>query len=164
MLRSAATLFLIALMVSGCGARVSAPSLLPRPVERQPIKAPDEPREAESSVDQSVAAQIATLLAEARTRDAAFQAQREKTSVLVRAAEKASAGSEAWIAAQQAVSALDAARGPLQSLVGQIDDLRQVPANAALGNRSAIDAAAAELDKMVQAETAAIGDLTARLA
>ena len=65
--------------------------------------------------------------------------------------------------AQQALSALDTARGPVRDSVAAIDAMRSEPANAASGNRAAIDAAAATIEALDDAEAASVAALSARL-
>lgn len=150
-------------LLSACGPQVHAPSLAPRPVEKQPIALPGEASEPATPVDPALAAGITPLIAAAQAGDQAFVRQRATTEVAVARAAGSATGSEAWIVAQQALSALDGARGPVRDSVAAIDALRSDPANAGSGNRAAIDAAAATIEALDDAEAAAVAALSAKL-
>ena len=155
--------FLALALLSACGPQVNAPSLAPRAVEKQPIDLPAEASEPETPVDPDLASRIAPLVAAAQAGDRAFATQRTATEAAVARARAAAQGSEGWIVAQQALSALDTARGPVRDSVAAIDAMRSEPANAASGNRAAIDAAAATIEALDDAEAAAVAALSARL-
>lgn len=157
-----APLALILTLVA-CGPEVAAPSLMPRPVEKQPIGLPEAAREPESAVDPALTQRITALLARVEAADAAFQKQREETAMLVERGASAGTGSEAWIAAQQSLSALETMRGPVRDASGEIEALRQEPANAVTGNRAAIEAAATRIEGIGEAQATALAALSARL-
>ena len=152
------------LALAGCGAQVSAPTLAPRAVEKQPIEMPvTTATEAESPVDAALVAKIAALVASAEAGDKTFSELRLRTADVVSRASGTAQGGEAWVAAQEAVTALESARGPVHDAAGAVDALRVDPANAAAGNRNAIDAAAARIEAIERAEAAAIAELNAKL-
>ncbi len=153
-----------ALALAGCGAQVPAPSLAPRAVEHQSIEMPlTSPVEPDTPADPALAARIATILAAAEAGDAAFAAQRARTEAAVAHGRGAAQGSEEWVAAEEALSALDTLRGAVRDAAAEAEVLRDDPASAATGNRAAIDRAAARLTGMEEAEGAALAALTARL-
>jgi hypothetical protein len=153
-----------ALSLAGCGAQVSAPSLMPRAVEKQPIDMPvTDAIEADTPVDPALRAKIAEQLAAGQAGDRAFAAQRAETEKAVARAAGAAQGSEPWIAAQEAVTALTALRAPVRDAAAAIDALRDDPANAAPGNRAAIDAAAAEMTALETKEADAVAALNKAL-
>ncbi len=155
---------LAALALAGCGPGVTAPSLMPRAVEKQPIDMPaTSATEQESTAPSALTAQIATLVKAAEAGDAAFATQRAQAEKAVVAGAGAGQGSEAWVAAQEAVSALEAARAPVRDAAAQLDTLRQDPVNATTGGRAAIDAAAARMTQIDDAESAALATLVAKL-
>lgn len=157
------SLCLVLASLGGCLAPVAAPSLAPRPAERQPIDLPAETSEPQSAADPDLVRRIAPLLAAADAGARAFDEQRRATdSAIARAAGTAAEG-EAWTVAQQALSALDAARAPVQDATAAIEELRLQPANAASGNRAAIDAAATRIEAIGQAQAEAMAALSARL-
>ncbi len=154
----------LVLLVGACSGQVTVPSLMPRPVERQSIDMPaSSPSEADSVADAALQEAVAGHVARARKADQDFAAQRSRTEAAVARAARVPAGADAWVEAQQAISALENARAPLRDEAAAIDALRDDPANAAPGNRAAIDAAAAQVAALEQAEAAAIAALGARL-
>lgn len=158
------SVFATTIMLAGCGPQVSAPSLLPRAVEKQPIDMPlTDAREAETPATPALLAQVAAVTGAADAADRAFAAQKDRSAAAVARAVDAVQGSEVWIAAQESLTALDAARGPVAEAATALDALRQDPANAGPGNRAAIDQAAKRVEQMDAAQKAAIAALARRL-
>ena len=152
------------LTLAGCGAEVDAPSLLPRAVEKQPIDMPvAEAREVHTPADPALQAAIARQIEAAEAGDKEFAARRGAAEDAVTRAAGQAQGSELWVQAQEAVTALESARTAVRDAAAAIDALRDDPANAATGNREAIDAAAKQVAGIEDAETAAVAALTARL-
>ena len=150
--------------LAACGAQVSAPSLMPRAVEKQPIDMPVATAiEADTPVDPALQTKIAEQVAKAQAGDAAFNAQRAEAEKMVARAAGAGQGSDAWVEAQEALTALESARIAVRDAAAAIDALRDDPANAAPGNRAAIDAAAAEMTRLEEAQTALAVALNKRL-
>jgi hypothetical protein len=159
LLLSAATLSL-----AGCSHEVSAPSLMPRAVEKQPIDMPVTAAiEADTPVDPALQVKIAAQVAAAQAGDKAFTAQQAETEKAVARASGAARGSDAWVEAQEAVTALESARIAVRDAAAAIDALRDDPANAAPGNRNAIDAAAAEMTALETKEVDAVAALNKEL-
>jgi len=153
-----------ALVLVGCGPQVSAPSLAPRAVEKQPIELPvPAPSEQETAVDPSLGARLQPLLAKAEAGQRDFDAQRTEADAAVARAAGATPGDEAWTVAQQALSALDATRGAAHDAAAEVDAIRQEPAFIGTGSRAAIDAAAAEIAAIADAQATAFAALQARL-
>lgn len=153
-----------ALALAGCSHEISAPSLLPRAVEKQPIDMPVATSvEAESAPDAALTAKIASIVAAAEAGDRAFAAQRTRTETAVGRGAGAGQGSDPWVEAQEAITALESARAPVRDAANAVDGLRDDPANAAPGNRAAIDAAAARVSALNDGEAAAIAALSAKL-
>src|SRR5439155_7548996 len=75
----------------------------------------------ERPVTPALASTLADLVAKARSGDAAFQPAADEAERLSAAA--GAPQSESWVAAQQALSAAIAARGPTASALGDIDGL-----------------------------------------
>lgn len=163
-MRGVPLLLFLAALAGGCAGRdIDAPSLGPRAVERQPIAAPDAASEPQVPADAALTGRIAAIETVARQGHAEFERARARAAIAVGRAGGASAGSESWTAAQQELSALDAARAPVSHAAADIDALRQEPASAASGNRAAIEAAAARVEALSQAEAADFASLSARL-
>lgn len=153
-----------ALALAACASEIPAPSLGPRAVEKQPIDMPvANGDEAEKPTDATLAAQLASFLAAAEAGEKGFTEQRVRADVAISRATGTGEGSDAWIDAQQALTSLDSARGPVRDAAAAIDALRQNPANAAPGNRMAIDQAAARVTQIDDAQSVAFATLAARL-
>jgi hypothetical protein len=159
LLLSAATLSLAA-----CSHEISAPSLMPRAVEKQPIDMPvTQAIEADTPVDPALQTKIAAQVAAAQAGDKAFTAQQAETEKAVARASGAAQGSDSWVEAQESVTALAATHAAVRDAAAAIDALRDDPANAAPGNRTAIDAAAAEVTALDNKEVDAVAALNKRL-
>lgn len=122
-----APLILAALSVAGCaGGTGPYPSLGPRPIERNlaaatsvdPAATPAPAIPADPAADADVATQLAAAEA-ART---AFIADEAVARRAVDAASGQPAGGEAWVTAQQALSRLDQARGPIGAALANLDE------------------------------------------
>lgn len=109
------------LLLAGCAAQGGFPSLAPRAVERI---ADEEPVTAAPVVpaDAALRGLVAELIADARRGQAAFEAALPAAASAVSGA--GPAGSEGWIAAQQAISRLEAARAPTTIALAALDRLR----------------------------------------
>jgi hypothetical protein len=151
------------LLLPACGPKVNAPSLAPRAIEKQPIDLPSNSGEPMTPADPALAARIEPLVAAAREGDRAFARQRAETEVMIAKAGGTAQGGEAWIAAQQSLSLLDAARAPVRDAVASIDAIRSEPANAAPGNRAAIEAAASRIETIDDAEASVVAALGTKL-
>jgi hypothetical protein len=153
-------LILPVLLVSGCTA-VDAPSLSPRPAEKLPVDPPAPYAEAAEPVDPALAGRLAPIVAQAEEGHRGFTAARQAAEKAAAAAGKS--GSESWIVAQQALSALDATRGPVQQAESALDAIRVDPAYAGPGNRAAIDAAGTRIQALVDEESSVMAGLATKL-
>ena len=147
---------LILLALAGCShSTIDPPSLAHRPAESiDPRLAVEHTRPA-SPVTPALATQLADLMRQVRAGDATFQ----KLLGPARAAAQRAGASrgESWIAAQQALSALQAAQGPTARAAGTIDGLAG-EAVTAKGDLSAADLAA------IDAANTAAGEVSRRQA
>jgi len=148
------------LSIGGCTA-VDAPSLAPRAVEKVPIEAPEPYVEETGAADPALAARLAPLVAQAEAGHRDFTAARQDVEKAVAAA--GPSGSESWILAQQALSALDGKRVALQDVGTKVDAIRLEPANAAPGNRQAIEDASARIQALVDDEATTMQRLAGTL-
>ena len=157
---------LLAGLLSACAAPSGPyPSLAPRAAEaidpRVPI--PNEVRV--GPADANLSAHLAALIDQAQAGDSQFQAAAANAERLAQAAGPAQ--SESWVAAQQALSAAQAARGPTSQALGDIDGL----AASALeqrggippGNLAAIQAAAERVTEIDRRQSVRIDVIEARL-
>jgi len=151
---------LVLLSLGGCTA-VDAPSLAPRAVEKVPIGAPEPYVEETGTADPVLAGRLAPLVAQAEAGHRDFTAGQQDVEKAVAAA--GPSGSEKWILAQQALSALDGKRLPLQDVATKLDAIRFEPANAAPGNRQAIEEAATRIQALIDEEAATMQRLAGAL-
>lgn len=105
---------LLVLLLSACGTTIDAPSLLPRAAEREDIDTPVPPAPPPVA-DPAQGALIA------RARDLARQGEAAFVKALPAASVNAPTGSDAWIAAQNARSAVEVARAPTLDALALLD-------------------------------------------
>ena len=157
---------LLAAALAGCAAPASqAPSLAPRAAEaidpRVPVPEPELP----TIVDPALAAQLSALVGRAEAGDAQFRAV--APSAQQAAASAGARESESWVVAQQALSALVAARGPVTRALGDIDALAagriERLGGIAAADMRAIQAAAGRVAEIDRREAALIDQLQTRL-
>ncbi|KQX26266.1 MULTISPECIES: hypothetical protein [unclassified Sphingomonas] len=148
--------------LSGCAdTRSGYPSLAPRPIEREVLQADAVPPvPATAPAPAAPSADIAQIVAGARTADAAFRAALEKARPAIEAGRSAPEGSEAWVAGQQAYSNADVARMPVADALAELDRRREaaVTAGDAAGG-AAVAEALGELQQLHEAERALLAAL-----
>ena len=141
------------------------PSLQPRAGEAVDPRVPVVRPMNERPVTPALASQLAALVAQAREGDAAFGPAADEAERLAGAAGPAS--SESWIAAQEALTAAIAARGPTTIALGDIDALGgtklQEQAGLAPSDLAAIKSAGAEVGAIDQRQAARIKVIQDRL-
>ncbi|MFY9351380.1 hypothetical protein [Sphingobium sp.] len=158
----------LALLLSGCaGAPETYPSLAKRPIESAPV-ADVAPPPAPVPADAALSAEIASYVEQADKGAAAFDAAHDKADRAVRAAAGAAVSSDAWVAAQVAISALEAARNDSVSALASLDTLYVQRSNAvadgkATGGLDDIDAARAAALSLVDQQNDRIDAMKARL-
>jgi hypothetical protein len=157
---------LLVLAVTACSATPGPiPSLAPRAAEAIDPRVPIVSVPPSGAIDPALSARLADLLNEVRAGNQAFAAANDEAERLVSAAGEPA--SESWIAAQQAVSVLVAARGRTARALSDIDAIaaqRLISAGGiAPANFAAIEAAAAEAGAVDQRQAASIDSLQARL-
>ena len=153
-----------ALALSACGAQVQAPSLMPRAVEKQSIDMPvAEASEVQTPVSPALQAAIAKQVEAAQAGDTEFSARRTAAEEAVAKGAGKPQGSEEWVQAQEAVTALETARVAVHDAAAAIEALRDDPANGTSGNRDAIDAASKQVGAIEDKQAAAVAALTAKL-
>lgn len=145
------------------GSEIGAPNLAPRPIEARPILPPDQASEPQLPVDPAITARLSAIVSDAEAGHRGFEKARVDAAGAIERGRGAPAGSEAWITAQQSLTALDAAKGAVRGAGAELDALRQDPASYASGNRAAIEAAAARIGAMGDEEDKAAATLAARL-
>ena len=152
--------------LAACSApAVNPPSLAPRAAENLDPRLPVAAKPVSTAVDPDVSARITELLGVIRDGDSRFQAQASGVERLAVAA--GPARSESWIAAHEAFSALEAARGPVTTALADISaiaaDRIQAQGSISPGNLAAIDAAVAEGEAIAARERAVLDRIASRL-
>jgi hypothetical protein len=159
-------LLLTTTFVAGCSrSALDPPSLAPRAAESIDPRLPVEHKLVEKPADPNLRRQLDALVAEARAGDGAFQTALGPAE---RAASAAGAAqSEGWIAAQEALSALEAARAPTARAVASIDALTgdRIHSVGDLGasDRAMIEQAEHTVRALDERQSARIKALTGRL-
>lgn len=154
--------FLVLLLTGACTPiEGDYPTLLPRPIERvgidEPVIAVPMPVVADPALD----ATIATLAARSVASEAEFQ------SGLATARRSASvagaAGTESWVIAQLAVSAIDTARGASVVTLADLEAISISRAGAGNPPYPALERARTEAEARVMAQTGAIDTIKVAL-
>lgn len=141
------------------------PSLQPRAAEavdpRLPVERPMNPR----PVTPALAATLDRLVIDARAGDSAFARDMTAAETLTRVA--GPAHSESWIAAEEALTAAIAARGPTARALGDVDALGgerlETQGGIAPADFAAIKAAAAEVGAIDQRQADRVDAVRRRL-
>jgi hypothetical protein len=161
------SLFLTVLLLAACSSpgRGPYPSLQPRAAEAidpriQPVRPIND-----RPVSATLAAQLAALVDQARSGEAAFEPAVASAERL--AASAGATHSEGWIAAQQALSAAIAARTPTASAQADIDALGarmlQTQGGIAPNDLKAINSAAGQVSSIARGQTDRIAAIQRRL-
>ena len=162
----ATAMLALTIVAGGCASpAIAPPSLAPRATEAIDPRLPVERALVVRPVTAGLTARLAGLLAEARAGEAAF---RSALGPAQRAAAAAGpARSESWIAAQQALSALDASLARTTRALSDIDALAgaDIEARSGIGadDLAAIQQAAAEAGALDAAQRREIAALNARI-
>lgn len=146
------------LLLVACAAQGDFPSLAPRAIERDEAPRAAAPAPA-ADPDPQLLSRIAALLADARRGQEAFEAVLPAAASASGAAGEA--GSEIWVAAQQAISRLEAARAPSVIALAELDRLAIVHAGTV--ELPAIAAAVRQVRELTESQGAQIDALRARL-
>lgn len=113
------------LAIVGCtGPRSGYPSLAPRPIEEMSLAEPTRPAPPPAVENAGAAARYAPVIAQAREDDAAFRRTLDQERGALTRGRSAATGSEAWTAAQQALSRVETMRGPVVRALSELDAAR----------------------------------------
>jgi len=149
--------------LAGCtDAREGYPSLAPRPIEREVMRADAVPPAPPPAVEAPLpaAADIAAIVARAEAADAAFRAALAEARARIEAGRAAAEGSETWIVAQQAYSGLEATTAPVGDALAALDQRRQAAATAGRGDEeAALAEASLSIQALFEAERAQLAQL-----
>lgn len=159
-------LLIVFTLAAGC-ARVGGPypSLQPRAAEAVDPRVPVERPINDRPVNPAIASRLAGLIDQGRAGDNAFVPLADQAERV--AAGAGAAQSESWIAAQEALSAAVAARGPTVRALGDIDGLgaEKLAEQGGLSpnDLAAIQAAAGEVGAIERRQAARIAAIQRRL-
>lgn len=165
-----ATIQMLALLLAGCaGGEGSYPSLAKRPIESARDGAAAAPVDPVVPEDPALAREIGGWLDKARAGAAAFDSHVAAAQALASAAAGAGISSEAWVDAQQAISALDGQRYDSVYALASLDTLYVERSNAvargeARGGVDAIDAARGTALAIVDRQNDLLDEMKGRLA
>ena len=142
-------------LLAGCITHGPWPSLAPRPDEGLTIEEPvrEPPQIAD---DSALRVRINNLVAEARAGNAAFE--RDYDDAARTAARAGAEGSDSWMAAQQAFSRVEAARGRTGDAVAELHQLAVSRAGQPIspGDQAALEAAIDQADAVAAAQQARV--------
>ena len=171
------------LLLAGCMVSGSSPSLAPRAVEREYSNAPpptgpcrlqgdgcfeggsdERPAPPPLADDVQLRTKVEALLSSARAGQAAFARQLEATGASVSRA--GAQGSDGWIAAQQALSRLEAARAPVVDALTEFDALTLARSTqpTSESDRALLASGLEEVRRLADAQGAEVERLRAALA
>jgi len=160
-------LFALAALVAalaGCTQSPDAyPSLLPRPIEKQSLAEPERPAQA-ATPDATLDARIAEFTASLTTGNRQFAAAAQEAEAKVAVARGVPEGSDAWLDAQTALSALESLRAPLLIALSDLEAIAIERGKAGQPPYPALDSAITAADAMTTAQADRIGALEAALA
>lgn len=154
LLLSCAVLFAL----SGCAApTMRYPSLLPRPVETQPLTIPQiAAADIAVPTDSALEARIATIDSALAQTAGLFAAATERATAASASATGAAIGSEAWLSAQSALAALESLRSESLGALADLDRLAIDRGTAGEPAYPAVTAARARAEAQLTTQQAAI--------
>lgn len=164
-MRRLAPLLAVAFIAACTAPANNPPSLAPRAAEAIDPRLPIDPNPSPGTLDPALATRLAEAVSNARAGVAEFGRLSGAAEAL--AAGAGPAQSESWIVAQQALSALVAQHGVTTRAAADIDALAATRIDEARwlvpANRAAIEAAAAEVGAINDAQTATLDRIGDRL-
>lgn len=155
-------LFLASLLLAGCAGPEGFPSLAQRPIESRPetIPAPPEPV---AAPDPALDGQIAELTAALAAAASAFRTAAARVERSVLAGRTGGVGSEAWITAQTALSAMEGARASSTAALVDLEQLAIARAAAGLPPYPALQTALAAAEEQAREQDQRFDALRGRL-
>ena len=150
-------------LLGGCaGGEGDYPSLLPRPIEQTAAVPPIEEAAPAAAADPAIDARVAALTADLDKGERAFaEAEGTARSAVSRSG---AVGSEGWLSAQQAISALESARNDVGSALAELDAMRlEASQRSALVDTTRLDAAWVRADALATKQRETISSLSAAL-
>ena len=158
-LSAVAALPLLLAMVGCTGPRSGYPSLAPRPIEDMSLAEPTRPAPPPATESPAAAARYAPIVAQARDADAAFRRTLDEERGALTRGRGATAGSEAWTAAQQALSRIETTRAPIVRALSDLDaardaDITHTDSGEAIAAANAFE----QVRQIDEAEASALGE------
>ncbi len=145
--------------LAGCGTDTSFPSLAPRPIEDESLTEPSVPPPPAGTPSDAAMADYAPIVAKARSADAEFRTTLSDARDALGQGRHAAAGSDAWLAAQTALSRVEAARNPVAVALSDLDAARNGDApRTDSGRAAAVAKAFAEVQAIDAAEQRAVAE------
>jgi hypothetical protein len=138
------------------------PSLLPRPAETQSLDEPVRPLPV-ATPDPAFDTRIAETTASLDSMTKAFNASAQNAEAKVAVARGLPAGSERWLDAQAALADLATLRGPILTIVADLEQLAIERGAAGQPPYPALDAAVARANALSDAQQDRMGALEAAL-
>jgi hypothetical protein len=118
----------VSLGAAGCaGGPSTYPSLAPRAVEQRSLAEPVRPAPPPAVASPEAVARFAPLIEKAHTADAAFRKTLEEERSALERGRGAAVGSDAWTAAQTALTRVETSRGGIARLLADLDAARNTP-------------------------------------
>jgi len=154
--------FLFAAALAGCaGQSGSYPSLAPRPIEQVSLAEPSRPTPPAAVADPAAVQRYAPLIDRARKADVDFRRVLEEERAALARGRGAGEGSDAWLAAQVALSRIETARGPVAKALADLDGARSgLDPQTDTGAMVAIEQAFDQVQQISAAEDAALAEAT----
>lgn len=138
------------------------PSLLPRAIEKQSLAEPERPVPV-AAPDPALDKQIAGMMSAIDKASKDFTTTAQGAEARIAVARGLPQGSDGWLDAQAALSDVDAALGPVTSILADLDQLAAQRGLAGLPPYPALDAAIAKAGAIADAEAARKAALEASL-
>lgn len=158
-MRAAILLLLPAL--SSCNSLGPVPSLAPRPIEKIDLASPPPLSvAAPAPLDAGLAQRVTRLIGDARDGGARFDAADRANGATIARGLRAAEGSDAWITAQTALSALEAGRQQSAEALASIDGLLVAQAAGNGVGMTELEAARDEASAIVARQSARLAELT----
>ncbi|MBO9622833.1 MAG: hypothetical protein J7500_08980 [Sphingomonas sp.] len=139
------------------------PSLLPRPIESQSFAEPERPVPV-ATPDAALDSQIAEITASLDANNQKFVAAAQDAEAKVAVARGVAPGSEAWLTAHAALSALESLRAPTLNALSELDRLILDRGKAGEPPYPALAAASERAEQLSNTQSDRIGALNAALA
>ena len=155
---------LVAATLAGCATTEDFPSLAPRAIEAAGDSSSPAPPPTGAGADPELVKRLSSIVEAGEAGNRAFLAELVTARPTIERAAGAAAGSESWVAAQQAYSGLDSTRGALLSALADLDALRREQVDSPNpGNHAALDQGAERLTALESEEASTLAELAAKL-